>query len=105
MHSTGACKYAFESEVRRLIASSKSVIVYQHQNRNGTFKQQVERSVLRFADVARDAFAITFHAFAVRAYIILPADDKHKELLSKCSTRLLENGWNRVFRLSTTSQG
>lgn len=97
MHSTRACKYAFESEVRRLIASGKSVIVYQHQNRNGTLKEQVERSVLRFADVATDAFAITFHAFAVRAYIILPANKTHKELLSKCCTQFLEGGWGSVF--------
>jgi hypothetical protein len=98
MHSTRACKYAFDSEVRKLLASGRSVIVYQHQNRNGTLKEQVERSVLRFADVAKDAFAITFHALAVRAYIILPANNSHKELLSKSCTQFLENGWSKVFR-------
>lgn len=101
MHSKRACKYAFESEVRKLVASGRSVIVYQHQNRNGTLKEQVERSMLRFADLARGAFAITFHAYAVRAYIILPADLNHKELLSKCCTRFLEKGWSRVFRSCT----
>lgn len=98
MHSTRACKYAFDSEVRKLLASGQSVIVYQHQNRNGILKEQVERSVLRFADVAKDAFAITFHALAVRAYIILPANNSHKELLSKSCTQVLENGWSKVFR-------
>jgi hypothetical protein len=98
-HSTRACKYAFESEVNTLVASGRSVIVYQHQGRNGTFEHQVRRSMLRFAGVAKGAFAITFHAYAVRAYIILPGNSTHKELLSNCCTRFLEKGWSRVFRV------
>jgi len=98
-HSTRACKYAFEYEVKTLVASGRSVIVYQHQNRSGTFEQQVERSMLRFADVAKGEFAITFHAYAVRAYIILPGNSTHKELLSNCCTRFLDKGWSRVFRI------
>jgi hypothetical protein len=97
-HSTRACKYVFESEVNTLVASGRSVIVYQHQNRRGTLKQQVERSMLRFTDVANGAFALTFHAYAVRAYIFLPANSTHKKLLSNCCTRFLKKGWNRVFR-------
>jgi hypothetical protein len=98
-HSTRACKYAFECEVKKIVASGRSVIVYQHQNRNGTLEQQVERSMQRFADVVTGAFGITFHAYAVRSYIILPASSIHKERLSSCCNRFLENGWNRVFRV------
>ena len=98
LHSTRACKYAFESEAKALLASGRSVVVYQHQNRNGTLEQQVERSMQRFADVVTGAFGITFHAYAVRSYIILPASGIHKERLSRCCNRFLESGWNRVFR-------
>ena len=98
-HSTRACKYAFESEVNTLLAAGRSVILYQHQSRNGTFEHQVRHSMLRFANVAKGAFAITFHAYAVRAYIILPGNSTHKELLSNCCTRFLQKGWSRVFRI------
>lgn len=98
LHSTRACKYAFECEVNTLVASGRSVIVYQHQSRNGTLEQQVGRSMQRFAEVVKGAFALTFHAYAVRSYIILPASGIHKEQLSKCCTHFLESGWNRVFR-------
>ena len=103
-HSTRACKYAFECEVNTLVASGRSVIVYQHQNRSGTLKQQVERSMQRFANVAKGAFAITFHAYAVRAYIILPANNTHKDLLSSCCVRFLKKDWNRVFRIAGSLQ-
>lgn len=104
MHSTRACKYAFESEVRRLIASGKSVIVYQHQNRNGTLEQQVGRAMMRFADVSKRTFAITFHAYAVRAYIVLTGNSTHKRLLNDCCIPFLKKGWNQVFRMVDTIQ-
>lgn len=103
-HSTRACKYAFECEVNTLVASGRSVIVYQHQNRRGNLKQQVERSMQRFVKAGKGAFAITFHAYTVRAFIVLPANNTHKELLSSCCIPFLKKGWNRVFRMAGTLQ-
>lgn len=96
-HNLRSQKYVFREEVSDWLSRGKSVVLYQHQQRRGL--QVQVRSQL--GELGHNGWALTFHRTSVRIYYILPANERHTDLLANRSTAFLETAWGEKghFRL------
>lgn len=93
-------KYATVEEVQAFLGNDKSVVLYQHRNRLGNIKDQVEEVFKRLAIRGCEPFgwAISFHTFSTRIYFVFPKFDH----MARLEARLVEfhkNPNNQVFKL------
>ena len=85
-----AAKYIFIDEIVPFLLRGQSVIVYQHQTRQGALDAQVTKLrglVAKLAGI-HHTFVVTYHRQQVRIYIIL-ASRKHGQKLAKRKKGLL----------------
>jgi hypothetical protein len=95
-YSTRSSKFAFIKEVTDWLKAGQSVVLYQHQQRR-PLQEQVRSQLAQLGG----GWALTFHRKSVRIYYVLPAVQKHEEILANRTDRFLETEWGNVghFRL------
>ena len=80
-----AGKYVFYDEIEKLLSvdSFETIVIYQHYKRVKNFKQKI---LDEFSDKLSDnlknkhVYAISFHKFSARAYLIISKRDLHQKL-------------------------
>ena len=76
-HSIRGPKYVFFDELMPYVDRSQTIIVYQHANRSGTFKEQVLRRLVQLQsqmEPAAEPFAIIWRSISIRAFLVIPAE-------------------------------
>jgi hypothetical protein len=68
-------EYAFEAEIQPFLERDQSIVVYQHMNRSGSLDDQARKGIARLRTLAkgRKGWAISFHSYSVRIYLVLPS--------------------------------
>jgi hypothetical protein len=99
-------KYVSIAEVAYFQRRRQSVVIYQHQTRNGTFEDQLERHCTTLREIGASAvWALTFHRRSTRAFLIIPAD-RHVSVLEERCRRFIQSAWGREghfrFKIHTT---
>lgn len=93
-HWRSSVKYVFEDEIAPWLRRSKSVVVYQHQQRKSLAEQVSGQRKLLSAGEA--CHVVSFHRRAVRIYYIISADD-HKSRIIARLTNFLAGAWGQHF--------
>jgi hypothetical protein len=108
VRSHGPCtkvgaKYAFAAEIQPFLQRDQSIVVYQHLNRSGSADDQARKGIARLNTLAkgRQGWAISFHAFSVRIYLILPSEKHSAMLREHCQGFVSAPEKQRVFKLKT----
>jgi hypothetical protein len=100
-HTKLGAKYAFETEIQPFLDRDQSIVVYQHLNRSGRADDQTQKRIAKLGALAKrdEGWAISFHAFSTRTYLIL-ASEKHSSLLrQRCDEFVRDPNKLRAFKL------
>jgi len=94
-------KYAFEAEIQPFLDRDQSIVVYQHLNRSGTTDDQMRKGIARLSTLAKrhEAWAISFHAFSVRIYLILASETDSAIIKEHCEKFVTDPDKQCVFKL------
>lgn len=97
--SKRGAKYVFQGEIEPYLSRQQSVVLYQHLDRSAALAEQVARGRRRLSRLAagRSPWALSFHAWQVRIYLVSPAPS-HSPVLEDRSRTFLESGWKEHFR-------
>ena len=92
-------KHVFPDEIRYLLSTERSIIVYHHIGRRGTGAHQLELAArLLQTETRRDCrpWTLWYHRGTARGYLISPTDE-HKKLFRTRINRLLNGPWGKHF--------
>jgi hypothetical protein len=88
-------KYVFRCEVGKLIARGQSVVVYHHPHYSVAAEKQVRQHLRMLADkiaLPDRPFAVLFHRWGTRAFLILPVHKHYAAILER--TKALVKQWD-----------
>ena len=99
-HDPKGPKYVFYDDLIPLSDAGKTIVIYQHANRNEPFAQQIQRrsTALQTAlDRPAKAFiAVRWRRISPRAFIVALGDD-HSEMIRERLKRFLAGPWGAHF--------
>ncbi|MEO6332335.1 MAG: hypothetical protein ABIV11_10200 [Gemmatimonadaceae bacterium] len=100
-HDTEGPKYAFYDDLTPLSQAGKTIVIYQHANRDGSFPEQIQRrfSALRrrLGRPAETLVALRWRRISPRAFIFVLADGH--AVLHERLRALLTGPWGANFEL------
>jgi hypothetical protein len=95
-------KYVFYDDLRPLGQVDKTIIVYQHANRDGAFLDQIQNRLSslrrRLGRPGEDLFALRWRRISARAFIFALAST-HRESIQERLRRFLAGPWGAHFEL------
>jgi hypothetical protein len=93
-------EYAFEAEIQPFLDRDQSIVVYQHMNRSGNLDDQARKGIVRLRALVkcRKGWAISFHSYSVRIYLVFPST-KHATILQERIRKFESGPCKNVFRL------
>jgi hypothetical protein len=102
-NSIEGAKYVASKEFQKLADREGSIILYQHATRAGTVTVQVKNALQKLENISRSkkGWAISFHAYSVRIYLILASEKRSAVLRERCDEFVSDPNKQRVFKLKT----
>jgi len=101
-HSVEGPKYAFYDDLTPLSEAGKTLIIYQHANRQGSFREQVDNRLAtlrcRLSRPKKAFVTLRWRRTSTRAFIFVLADS-HFSLVWKGIQRLVAGPWGAHFEL------
>ena len=97
--SARSVKYALYEEVKEIIDSGKSVLVYNHRSRKPEkeYFEDIERKLAEIVDIDRNTIQeITFSKGTTRDYFAIPACEKDYEIFRAAFTYMDESIWGKL---------
>ena len=95
MHRKNGPKFTYLSDLREFWDCGKSLVVYQHINRNGKVPVQIERVAAKIADGLPDAepIPLLFHRGSARVFFVIPnPESKHSDVVRERANRFAADG-------------
>jgi hypothetical protein len=101
--STKVAKYVATKEIQKLADRHASIVLYQHVTRVGNVTEQVQNALEQLKELSRRStgWAVSFHAYSVRIYLILPSEKHSAMLQERCVEFVSDPDKQRVFKLQT----
>ena len=95
-YGNGGPQYVTLHEINELTGRGQSVILYQHADRSSSVERVQSLLGTLKTSTGVDGFALIWHRWSVRFYVVLPAP-RHDEVLRRRAEDFLAGPWEEHF--------